>query len=453
MPAALMAPPRTAPANQSRGLLVVTPLVFVFYSFLLFPPEVSGSIFGVNLPSYRQALLAMAVPSLWIIMKNRDGGFVPLDYIVMIIGFWIMLSFMTIYGVESGLVRGTGVFIDNMIVYLVARASITNANELRYFILLCLPGLVFAGGSVAFESLSGRLWVRPFFTSIFGNISSFRGGEVTGALLLEQEYRLGLLRAYGPFPHPILAGTVLAGFLPLIYFSGIRSWPLLVGIGISLAAFFSLSSAAFLSLFIGLGAIIGFHVKPFFPKISWWTIVSILLIMAMAAHITSKNGIISVLGRFTLNSSTAEYRTLIWEHGSINVAKNPWFGLGYNQWERLRWMVTDSVDAHFLLLAMRHGLIVPVLLLAGIIHGMIKLGLLMPSLDERDRTFMIGLNITIFGYLVVGQTVNFFGSTTLVFMSMVAFLASMVQWTGRQAKAEAQQRLMEVRSRLYVSPA
>lgn len=455
MPAALIPPPMTAAAGQKRGLWAVMPLVLVYYSFLLFPSEVSLSIFGVNLPSYRIALLATAVPSLWIIMKNRGSGGVlaALDYIVIFVGFWMMLSFMMIYGIESGLVRGAGVCIDNVFAYMVARASVTTPKELRYFLLLSLPGLALAAASLAIESLSGRLLVRPFFASIFGSVQAFSGGEVTGSLILEQEYRLGLLRAYGPFSHPILAGSIMVGFLPLMYFSGLRSWPYYVGVAVSLAGFFSLSSAAFLSLLIGIGAIAIYHVKPYFPRISWWTVVSILGLAAWAAHVSTKSGIVYVLARFTLTPATAEYRLLIWRFGSENVAKNPLFGIGYNQWERAVWMVTDSVDAHFLLLAMRHGLIVPVLLLAGTIHTMIKLGLVMPSLNEQDRNFMIGLNITLFGYLIVGQTVNFFGSSTLVFMSMIAFLASMTHWASGEAKAEAQRRLLEVRSRLYAATA
>ena len=453
MPAALIPHPRKAAANQSRSLRAILPLAVVFYSFLLLPQEVSATIFSVNLPSYRVALLAMTVPSLWMILKNRDAGVVPLDYALMFMGFWILLSFMTIYGVETGLVRGSGIIIDNVLIYMVARASITKPDDLRYFLLLCLPGLLFAGGSLVVESLYGRLLVRPFFTSIFGSTDAFKGGESTGAVVLSQEVRLGLLRAFGPFPHPILAGTVMMGFLPLFYFSGLRSWPYFLAIGVALTGLFSLSSAAFLFLMIVGGAIILFHVKPYFPKISWWTIVSISGLIVWAAHVSSKSGIIAVIARFTLTPSTAEYRTLIWRYGTANVAKNPWFGIGYSEWERLRWMVTDSVDAHFLLLAMRHGLIVPVILLAGVVHAMIRLGRLMPSLDERDRNLMIGLNITLLGYLVVGQTVTFFGSATLVFMSTVAFLASMSQWANREAKAVAQQRLMQVRSRLYTSPA
>lgn len=438
-----------APAFANRGLVALLPLVFVFYSFLLLPPEVEFAIFGVSLPSYRLALLAMAVPALWMIVNNKQGSASTLDYVVTFTSFWIMLSFIMIYGFESGIVRGSGILIDTALMYMVARACVRTPDELRYFLLLILPGLIFAGGSLVLESFSGRLLVRPFFMSMFGPLDSFAGGEVSGSQSLENSYRLGLMRAFGPFPHPILAGAIMVGFLPLYYFSGLRSWPFIVGVTLAFTGFFSLSSAAFLALMIAGGAIGVYHVKPYIPKISWWTIVSLLGLAAWTIHMSTSSGIVSVLARLTLTPQTAEYRKLIWEFGSNNVANNPWFGIGYSQWDRPSWMFGDSVDAHFLLLAMRHGLIVPVLLLAGIAYGMIKLGLIQTGLTPRDKAFMIGVNITLFLYLIVGQTVNYFGSANLVFMTMVGFLASMVAWSDREVKMSSQLRLMSNRRGLY----
>lgn len=428
------------------------PLVVVFYSFLLLPPEVSTSVFGVNLSSFRVALLVTAAPSLWIMLRDGERGFF-LDYAVMFMGFWIMLSFMTIYGVETGAVRGLGVIIDNVLAYLVARASIRRPDELRYFLLLCLPALLFAGTIMIFESIYGKFIYRPIFISIFGSLDSYKGGEAAGSMVLNQELRLGLLRALGPFPHPILAGTSMVGFFPLFYFAGLRFWPYLLGIFVAIAGLFSLSSAAFLSLFIVLAAVFFHHAKAYFKGISWWTITGLLAVATLALQVVVNGGIISVISRLTLNSGTAFYRTLIWQFGTDSVAKHPWFGIGYNDWERVSWMVNDSVDAHFLLLAMRHGLIVPVVLLFGIAVTMVRLGLIMPALDPRNRAMMLGVSITVLVYVVVGQTVNFFGSAALIFMTMVGILASMTQWANNRVRSDAHQRMMLQRIMFYASRA
>lgn len=441
----LQATPARSSANS--WLMRLLPVIFVFYSFLFLPPEAEVMIFGVNLPSYRIALLTMAVPGLWMTMRRNVGWMSGMDMAVTVIAFWIMLSFTMIYGLGSGLVRGAGIVIDTALPYFVARACIKSFDDLRYFLILCLPGLAFAGGVLALESLSGGLILRPLFASVFGSIDAFSGGEATGSLVIKNEFRLGMLRAYGPFPHPILAGVVMVGFLPLYYFSGLRSWPFLIGIGASLAGFFGLSSAAFLALMLVFGAILIYHIKVYVPKVSWWTISGLLALLLWVTHMATKNGIVSVISRLTLTPETAEYRTLIWEYGSASVAKSPWFGIGYAQWDRLGWM-GESVDAHFLLLAMRHGLVVPVLLLLAIMSGMIRLGLITPYLSPKDRAFAIGLNISMVVYMVVGQTVNYFGSGNVVFMAMVGVLASAVSCGSEFIEVTKRQRRILQRSRM-----
>jgi O-antigen ligase len=420
----------SAQSSANGRLRQLFPIVAVFYSFLILPPEVEFAVFGVNLTSYRIALIAMSVPGLWMTLRSATRSFSPIDLAIAAIAFWIMLSFTIIYGFESGLVRGAGITIDTVLPYFVARACVKSLDDIRYFLILCVPGLAFVGSVLALESLSGRLLMRPAFASVFGAINVYAGGEATGSLEITNEYRLGLLRAYGPFAHPILAGISMAGFLPLYYFSGLRSWPFLIGLASAATGFFGLSSAAFLALILAFGAILIYHSKAHIPKLSWWTISCLLGLLTVALHMASQNGLISVISRLTLTPHTAEYRTLIWEYGSVSVTKYPWFGIGYRQWERLAWM-GESVDAHFLLLGMRHGLLVPILLLIAMVYGMIRLGLVIPYLSRRDRAFAIGINVTMVIFLAVGQTVHYFGSSNVIFMTMIAFLTAAVSFGDR----------------------
>lgn len=420
-------------------MLQLLPLLLVVYSFLILPPEVEITIFTVNLPSYRIALLLVAAPALWKSLRDGVGSIQFMDVAIMIVGFWTVLSFTVIYGFETGIVRGVGITIDTVLPYFVARTCIRSLDDLRYFLILCFPGLAFAGIALTLESLSGRLLVRPAFSAVFGSMDVFAGGETSGSLSLANEYRLGLLRAYGPFGHPILGGIMMIGFLPLYYFSGLRSWPFIGGVLIALTGFFSLSSAAFLALILSIGVIAIYHAKAYIPKINWWTISAFMLMMVWVMHMVSKNGIVSVIARLTLTPHTAHYRVTIWEFGSISVAKHPWFGIGYRQWDRLSWM-GESVDAHFLLLAMRHGLVVPVVMLAGVLYCLIRLGMIIPFLPPRDRTFAIGINVCVIIFLVVGQTVNYFGSANILFILMLGFLASTVSWGNQIIAASKRQR-------------
>ncbi|MEM8977826.1 MAG: O-antigen ligase family protein, partial [Pseudomonadota bacterium] len=364
--------------QRRSSIYAALPLVVVFYSFLLLPPEVSLNLVGVSLPTYRIALILSLAPSITRLLRRPSGWLNFIDIAVLVIGFWILLSFSMTYGIQQGVIRGGGVLIDLCISYFVARASISNSTDFRYFLMLILPGLIFAGALLALESLSGRLLFRPAFASVFGSASNAvtDGGSVVG---LASELRLGLLRAYGPFSHPILGGAFMLSFLPLFYFSGLRSAPFYCGVAVALTGLFSLSSAAFLSIMIAVAAIGIDKVKRYFPNLSWWQVSSLLGLAVLTAHVASQSGILSVLARMTLKPHTAQYRLLIWEYGWKTVEQHPWFGIGYNSWDRLAWM-HDSVDAHFLLLGMRHGLLVPVLLVLAIFYGVIRLGLLAPRL-------------------------------------------------------------------------
>lgn len=419
------------------------PLLLVFYSFLVLTPEVELTVFGINFPSYRIALLAVSVPTYWTWLRGTSSRIQFMDVAIAIVGFWTLLSFAVIYGIEVGLVRGAAITIDTVLTYFVTRSCIRSLDDLRYFLILCLPGLGIAGVALAAESLSGQLIIRPAFAAVFGSQSAYVGGEASGSLELGAEYRLGgLLRAYGPFPHPILAGIMMIGLFPLYYFSGLRSWPWIGGIMLTLTGFFGLSSAAFLALILVLGGILINHVKAYVPKISWWTISGLLALLVWTAHMGSTGGIINVISRMTLSPETAQYRTHIWEWGIINVEKNPWFGIGYEQWERLAWM-GESVDAHFLLLAMRHGLVVLIMLLIAIFYGIIRLGLIIPYLSSQDRAFCLGINISVISFLIVGLTVNYYGSSNILLMAVIAFLGSAVSWGNAQIQAQKHQRMLK----------
>jgi O-antigen ligase len=429
-------------ADSKHRMMQLMPLVVVFYSFFILPPEVEATVFGINFPAYRIALLVFSVSALWTSLQGRIGSLQFMDVAIAIIGFWIMLSFILNYGFEVGIVRGAGILIDTLLPYFVARTCIKSLDDLRYFLILVFPAVAFAGLTLVVESVSGRLLIRPAFAAVFGAMDVFTGGETSGSLGLEGTYRLGLLRAYGPFPHPILAGAMMIGFLPLYYFSSLRSWPFIGGVLVALTGFFSLSSAAFLALIVAIGGVLIHQIKPYFPKISWWTITGLLMLLFWTMHMASKNGIIYVIARLTLTPDTAGYRIHIWEWGSLSVEKHPWFGIGYRQWERANWM-GESVDAHFLLLAIRHGLVVPIMMLAAILYGMIRLGMIVPNLRPKDREFAVGINICVFMFVLVGQTVTYFGSSNILFVFVIAFLASAVSWSNVQMQVYKRQQIIQ----------
>ncbi|MBS0242730.1 MAG: hypothetical protein JSS20_11180, partial [Proteobacteria bacterium] len=101
------------------------------------------------------------------------------------------------------------------------------------------------------------------------------------------------------------------------------------------------------------------------------------------------------------------YRLMIWENGLANVWANPFVGLGLNDWERPLWMVSSTVDAFWLVIAMRGGLPALLLLVTGIglmIRGVVRR---LRKADARRQALARGWIISLIALALVGCTVHY----------------------------------------------
>lgn len=418
----MMQPMRYTAQRGANPTLQVLPLAFVIYSFLLFPVEVKFVVAGLNLYAYRIAILA-SLPLLIYLAPRRSGKLNKVDLLVALGCSWMIFSFVQLYGPSEGLVRSLAIVLDTFGGYLVARGSISSLNDLRRLLILIIPGLVFAASLFAFESLSGQLLVRPFYSSIFGSAVSYEGGAAQGNLNLLYETRIGLLRAYSVFSFPILGGVILASLLPLYLMSGLKSRAMFVGAIASGAAFFSLSSATFLALAIGIGMVLFDRFLPLLRPLRWPFVAAGLAFYGLLVEIALQGGIVGVVGRFTLNPATAYIRRMQWKYGGETVLDNPLFGIGFAIHDKPAWL-TDAIDAHFLLLALRFGLIPPVLFAIAVLIVMFTLGRASAFLSKADRNFVISLNFMLAILVFISMTVTFFSEANVYFMIAVGVATS-----------------------------
>jgi len=408
--------------RSTNPTLRVIPLVMVMYSFLLLPIEVKVVVAGLNLYAFRIAILA-AIPLLIYLAPRRTGKFNKVDLLVALACSWMIFAFVQLYGPSEGLVRSVAIVLDTFGGYLVARGSISSLNDLRRVLILIIPGLIFASGLFALESLSGQLLVRPFASSIFGSAVSYEAGAAQGNLNLLYETRLGFLRAYSVFSFPILGGVILASLLPLYLMSGLRSRAMFVGAAASFAAFFSLSSATFLALAMGIGMVVFDRFLPLLRPLRWPFVAAGLAFYGILAEIALQGGIVGVIGRFTLNPATAYIRRMQWKYGGETVLDNPLFGIGFAIHDKPAWL-TDAIDAHFLLLALRFGLVPPVLLAIGVLIIMFTLGRASAYLPRTDRNFVMSLNFMLAILVFISMTVTFFSEANVYFMIVMGVTTS-----------------------------
>lgn len=411
--------------SRSGALAVILPAVILFYSVLL-PSEIRILIAEQNLYPTRLAALMIAP---WMLLRIAQGqtNWTWWDAVFLLGAFWMVLAFMVYYGPAVGIRRGGILAFDVVMPFLVGRLCFRDANDLRRFLILIAPGLFLAGATLLMEVLAARPLVRPAAASIFGDMAAYEGGEAVGLRDVFIDRRLGILRATGPFPHPILAGILLACFLPIYFMSGLRKWPFILGIGASFFAVFSASSAAFLALLLGIALIAIDWAQKFIEFISWKIILLFSGMLMLAVHFMTERGIIVFFSSFTLNPQTSAFRRIIWQYGTQSVEKHPWFGIGFSEYERPAWMLSSSVDNHWLLLAMRFGLIPAIATLIVSIAGVVLLASASAKASEDERRLLVGLAIALFSIVLLGFSVAFFGGAVYWFYMMFAIALSLAK--------------------------
>ncbi|MEL7444646.1 MAG: hypothetical protein AAGK02_02400 [Pseudomonadota bacterium] len=430
MPAPAIIGPEFAPQamrvparQESRrvALASILPVVVLFYAALL-PQEIRFSLLEQQFYPYRIAIFGL-LPWVFFRLGQGEMRWNVWDVVFLIGSAWIIISLMAVYNPATGLRRGGAAVLDAFMPYLVTRLCIRSTTDLRRILVMIVPGVFLAGSAVMAESLLQRPIVRPIFSDIFGPLARMEDGVTTSSQFITEK-RLGLMRATGPFAHPILGGVFLASLLPLFWASGVRSWPLYAGLFAGVCSFFSLSSAAFLSLLIA-GSLLTFdYVQRITSFVSWRLFIPGLAALLAAIHIASPSGIVAILVRYTLNPQTGRFRTLIWEYGTASVERHPWVGIGFQEYVRLRWMV-PSVDNHFLLLAIRHGLVTPVLFFLVSVVGVAMLALASRGKPEPERRFLVGIAICLFAFVIVSFTTSFFGGAQTWFYMMIGVAISL----------------------------
>ncbi len=398
-----------APVGRQRfSLTSLLPLLLLFYATLM-PPELRLDIQDQTLYAPRLVTFLL-LP--WVIHRLASGAIqvrLP-DYLMMIGTVWMIVSFVAFYDFDEGFVRGSALAFDVAAGYLIARISIRNSTDFLRFLILIVPGVLGVGLIMMVESVSHNHIIRPLSAEVFGPLPLYLDGNEVGRVSeFGKEIRLGLMRAGGPFSHPILGGLFMASMLPIYFYSGLRRWPLWIGAASGFFAVFSGSSAAFLALLMAIG-LIGYDWMQKRVALLNWSYFVIAVAGAMSViQVLSQNGLVSIIVRFTLNPQTGQFRRLIWDYGVRSVENHPLFGIGYTEYERALWM-PPTVDNHWLMLGIRHGLITPVLfaLACGlIIYRMAKIS---GTQSETGRRFYVGYAISLFVFAIMGFTVAFFGS-------------------------------------------
>lgn len=397
------------------GLLKIAPVIILVLA-LMMPPEVRINLAGQTIYAYRMAWLLLTP---WVMMRLLRGeiDWRFNDLLVFLGSTWVTFSFILIYGAETGIPSGAGVTLDLLIPYIIARLSISNLQDLRRALVALCPAFLVVAFLMPLEAVLHERFVRDTATAVFGRLGGSEFG-MDSAFAVATDTRFGFLRAMGPFSHPILAGVFFASLLPLYHWSGLRSWPRICGMVAGSSAIFTFSSAAILAIFLFLIFAIYDFIKKNVSFLNWQIFIGALSAAGVVAHVLSEKGLISVLIRLTFSPATGYYRLAIWENGVASVERNPWFGIGYDRFEAYAWM-GDSIDAHFLNIAVRHGLPAAMLIFVSVLIAIFGCAMAASRSKEPDYSLFVGLAVTMAMLAIVAFSVTYFGGMLIWFMILV----------------------------------
>jgi len=352
---------------------------------LLSPPQLQMSVLGSALPPYRIFLIIVILVTL----PRMIGGsfrFAWPDLAVLATTAWISFAMFMTSESEEAFTATVAHFTDIAVAYFFARVAITDLQALRKFLILMLPGLFVFGAILAVEAITHTHIIQGVFSALTGNPVQYGSSP-----------RYGLLRAQGPFPHPILAGVFFLSFLPLYWQSGFKLWPRLAGGFAALCSIFTVSSVALLGIVASLGLLAYNWLSKQIANFTWSLFFFVAGTFIFVAELATKSGTFALFVRYaSLNSTSGYNRILIWKYGTQNVAQNPWFGIGYADWVRPSWMGA-SMDNYWLLTAVRFG--VPASVLVGIATLVAALMLMRKSMRsasgaaEAERGVVMSLGV------------------------------------------------------------
>ncbi len=412
------------PAMTKLKIKTPMPVSLLVVAFLC-PTEFSLYLDSLRLPPHRVALALLVPIALWKLATQRCLKIRTFDMAFLAFNVWTVGVFMTHQGSSEGLIYGGSLALEGLGGYLVARVWIRDAATFD----AVLRTLALAIGVAALIALPETLFGQTFTHDLLQRVTGYSHPTAV-------ETRLGLTRAYGSFDHPIHYGTFCAALLSMFWFAARSNHQRRTRIALLCGAtFLGLSSAPILCLVLQGTMLLWERLTRGTSNRTLMALTALTGLYIGAALVMTRSPINFIATGMTLDSWTGYYRLQIWENGLNNVYANPWTGIGLDEWERPWWMVSSTVDAFWLVIAMREGipaLLLLVLALALMIRAVATKGLHHP--DPRIRNLARGWIMSLIALSLVGTTVHFW-NVLYAFFFFVIGLAGWMADPKRMAAA------------------
>lgn len=412
-----------ARAEPAGGTGVPLPITLFLFTVVLVPIELGFFVGSLFFTWSKAFIFLIAIPTL----IRAAGELKPTVFDGLLIAhvLWTMACTLVNRPGMPGVEWAGTYFLEIVVVYLLVRLHLRTLEQIHATVrmLVVLAGIC---ALVAIpESLLGQRFIHDWARALTGFEYTF-----------SDEERLGLLRATSFFEHPILHGLFCAYMLSMMWFSEPRPAArvikaLVLGVG----TFFSLSSAPLLT-YMGQAGLIALERATRWLKGRLMIITLSVLGLVTFLNLATGRGAFGFLAGMTLNPATAWYRNAIWESGLANLKRSPIIGIDPARWTRFEWMVSSSLDNHWLLMALRGG--VPgVLMFFGALWMIWRTATrgVSPDRPALYNQLRLGWGLMIVALILGGATVAFFGRMQPLLAFLVAIGAALA--ANRQTLAAA----------------
>lgn len=398
-----------ARAMQGRKPSVLVPL-FIFSLAMPF----SFYVGSMRMSPYRLLLVVTFAPCLMAWLSGSMGRIRLADILMLLTAVWGGMILVLMHGIDKGLQSGGIFIIETFGAFMFGRRYIRDVVTFQKMVKLLAIMVIALLPFTLYESVMGS----PIIIEIFGKIFSVYD-------VVNDESRLGLRRAQGPFEHFILLGVVCSSAFALSFyvFSPARRLGGKLASGlVAIAVFTSLSSGAFLS--VGVQAALIVWDKFTARMTRRWAILAGILIAGFlfVNFISNRTPFEVFISYLTFNADTSYMRVLIWNYGMESVMLHPVLGHGLNDWERPLWM-GGSIDNFWLVNAVRYGIPGFLLMAGSFLAVCFGLGRLR-HLSAEAAQCRKGLVITICGLILSLCTVHVWDAP----YALILFLLGSGMW-------------------------
>jgi hypothetical protein len=397
--------PNTMPAAPDRA--ATTPgariLIMLFVLSLLIPS--SWEIAGLRFSTVRIYALCMVIPLAMRWLAQEAGKPLPIDILILLHGFWIIVSLAANHGTERFALSSMTV-VELLCGYLIGRILIQSDVSFRFLFQVLLVSIAIILPFALLEMSNGRPLLQEIFRSLFGSAHSD----------VDHPPRWGFYRAQTVMMHPILWGVFCAIVAANVFYIWRDRLPIAAMrfSFVAAACFSSMSSGAVLNLLLQIQLILwGWATKN-----AWKALMIIFVVVWVLLTVATERGPIRIMIRyFTFSSDTGWGRIHIWNHGIDDALANPIFGIGLHEHTRPEWL-TASVDNFWLVMMMRHGFVGFGLLAAALIWHIWKVATA-KGLSAFERKLREGYLISLTGLIFSLATVHSWGPPYLLMFAYI----------------------------------